>query len=181
MVSLAKWFSVRLWTKWFWVRVQLQSLRMIISNIGTTSYKLPKRLAKLLLPLSKNQYTINSTKIFMSFIKHQKDGFIWRYVSLNTTIEVILKRIYDNSKIITLITKKEMRELILVCVKGIHFTFDCKTYVPTNGLAMGSPICPVLSGIFMAELENNLIHTIRRWHDLFDKKWLNWLPNFSIE
>ena len=24
--SLAKWMSVRLWTKWFWVRVQLQSL-----------------------------------------------------------------------------------------------------------------------------------------------------------
>ena len=90
---------------------------MIISNIGTASYKLPKRLAKLLLPLSKNQYTI-----------------------------------------------------ILVCVKGIYFTFDGKTYVPTNGLAMGSPICPVLSGIFMAELENNLIHTIRRWHDLFDQK-----------
>ena len=27
--SLAKWLSVRLRTKWFWVRVQLQSLQVI--------------------------------------------------------------------------------------------------------------------------------------------------------
>ena len=47
-------------------------LRSIISNIGTASYQLLKNLAKLLLPLSKNQYTINSTKSFMSFIKHKK-------------------------------------------------------------------------------------------------------------
>ena len=27
LVSLVKWLSVRLWTKWFWIRVQLQSLK----------------------------------------------------------------------------------------------------------------------------------------------------------
>ena len=27
LASLAKWLSVRLWTKWLWVRVQLQSLK----------------------------------------------------------------------------------------------------------------------------------------------------------
>ena len=30
MVSLAKWLSVRLWTKWLWVRVQLQSHKYYI-------------------------------------------------------------------------------------------------------------------------------------------------------
>ena len=40
----------------------------IILNIGTPSYQL----SKLQLPLSKNQYTIKSTKSFTSFIKHQK-------------------------------------------------------------------------------------------------------------
>ena len=42
----------------------------------------------------------------------------------------------------------------------MHFTFDGKTYVQTNSVAMGSPLGPVLSGIFMVELENNLIHTL---------------------
>ena len=47
-------------------------LRPIISNVGTASYQPAKHPAKLLLPLSKNRYTTNSTKSFMSFIRHQK-------------------------------------------------------------------------------------------------------------
>ena len=44
--------------------------------------------------------------------------------------------------------------------KGSDFTFDGKTYFQTNGVAMGSPLGPVLSGIFMVELESNLIDTL---------------------
>ena len=43
---------------------------------------------------------------------------------------------------------------------GVHFTFDGKTYVQTNGVAIGSPLGSVLSGIFMVELENHLIQTL---------------------
>ena len=35
LASLAKWLSVRLWTKWFWVRIQLESLIPYdIDNLG---------------------------------------------------------------------------------------------------------------------------------------------------
>ena len=102
----------------------------------------------------------------MSFIKHQKvpDGYkmvsfdvvsLFTNVPLDTTIEIILKRICDNSEINTSITKKEMNELILLCTKGVHFTFDGKNYVQTNSVAIGSPLGPVLSGIFMVELEEH--------------------------
>ena len=37
LASLAKWLSVRLRTKWFWVRVQLQSLHKLKSNGGNSS------------------------------------------------------------------------------------------------------------------------------------------------
>ena len=33
LASLAKWLSVRLWTKWLWVRVQLQSLKLQILRL----------------------------------------------------------------------------------------------------------------------------------------------------
>ena len=100
----------------------------------------------------------------MTFINHQKvpDGYkmvlfdvasLFTNVPYDTTIEIILKRIYDNSEINTSITKMEMKELILLCTKTVHFTFDGKTYVQTNGVAMGRPLGPVLSGIFMVELE----------------------------
>ena len=32
LASLAKWLSICLWTKWLWVRVQLQSIKCIISE-----------------------------------------------------------------------------------------------------------------------------------------------------
>ena len=33
LTSLANWLSVRLWTKWLWVRVQLQSLKLQIPRL----------------------------------------------------------------------------------------------------------------------------------------------------
>ena len=47
-----------------------------------------------------------------------------------------------------------MNELILLCTKGVNFTFK------TNSVAMGSPLTLVLSRMFMIELENNLIQTL---------------------
>ena len=46
-------------------------LRPITSNVGTASYHLAKYLAKLLSPLSKSQYTVNSTKEFINMIKNE--------------------------------------------------------------------------------------------------------------
>ena len=48
----------------------------------------------------------------------------------------------------------------LLCRNGVHFTFDGKTYAQTNGVAMGSLLGSVLSGIFMVELKNNLMNTL---------------------
>ena len=100
-------------------------LGQIISNIGATSYQRAKHLAKLLLPLSKTQYMMSSTKCFKSFIKHQKvpDSHkivlfdvmsLFMNIPLDTTIKIILKQIYNNNEITTYITKKEMKELILM-------------------------------------------------------------------
>ena len=35
--------------------------------------------------------------------------------------------------------------------REVNFTFDCKTCIQTNGAVMGSPLGPVLSGMFMVE------------------------------
>ena len=109
----------------------------------------------------------------MSFIKHQKvpDGHkmfflmlcLFTNVPLDTTIKIILKQTYSNNEINASINKQEMKELILLCTKGMYFTFDGKTYVQTNGVAMDSPLPPVLSGLFMVELENNLIQTLSEY------------------
>ena len=69
---------------------------------------------------------------------------------------MIIKRIYDKNEINTNILKQEMKELLYLCGKNAHFTWNSKTYVQVDGVAMGSPRGPVLANIFMAELEQNI-------------------------
>ena len=57
-------------------------------------------------------------------------------------------------------TKQELKELILLYTKEVHFTLCSESYVQTDGVAVYSPLGPVLSGIFMVELENNLVTTL---------------------
>ena len=50
-----------------------------------------------------------------------------------------------------------MKQLLMLCTKNVHFTYDNKLYQQNDGVAIGSPLGPVLSGIFMIELENRLV------------------------
>ena len=58
-------------------------LRPIISNVGTASYQLAKYLAKLLSPLSRSQYTVNSTKEFINMIKNETVPSAYKMISLS--------------------------------------------------------------------------------------------------
>ena len=83
-----------------------------------------------------------------------------------------MKRIYEQKKINTSFTKQELKELILLCAKGIHFTLCCESYVQTDGVAMCPPLGQVLSGIFMVELENTLVTTLSN-HLMSWKRYVN--------
>ena len=58
-------------------------------------------------------------------------------VPLDVTIDIVLKRIYDNREINTTINKTEMKELIKLCTKDVHFNFNGSTYVQKDRVAMG--------------------------------------------
>ena len=143
-------------------------LRPIVSSIGTTSYHIAKYLAKLLSPLARNQYTVNNTKHFINDIRHINIPIEYTMVSfdvsslftnvpLDLTIDIILRRIYDENQIETSIKRKDMKELLLLCTKNVHFTFNGEFYVQLDGVAMGSPLGPVIAGIFMTELEKHTL------------------------
>ena len=56
------------------------------------------------------------------------------------------------------ITKKEVKILFLFATLQTHFIFDSKFYHQIDGVAMGSPLAPVLANIFI---------------DFYESKWLN--------
>ena len=88
---------------------------------------------------------------------------LFTYVPLDFTINVILRRIYNENEIHTNIKRSEMNELLLLCTKNVHFTFNNNIYQQCDGVAMGSPLGPVIAGIFMVELERTLLSTLTEY------------------
>ena len=87
---------------------------------------------------------------------------LFRNVPLDYTINIILRRIYDDNELYTNISKKEMKELLLLCTKNTHFTFKNKIYQQCDGVPMESPLGPVIAGIFMVELKKSLIANLMK-------------------
>ena len=78
-------------------------------------------------------------------------------VPLELTIDLILKKVYGKKMIKTKLKKEELRELLELCTKEMHFTFDDKIYQQTDGVCMGSPLGPVLANVFMVHLEETIV------------------------
>ena len=79
-------------------------------------------------PLRESQYSIKSTKDFISDIKNKKvpNGFqmvsfyvksLFTNLPLDQIIQLILKRIYEKHEISTNITKQEMKEMLILLMK----------------------------------------------------------------
>ena len=43
-----------------------------------------------------------------------------------------------------------MKSLILLCTKSVPFTFNGDMYIQIQGVAMGSPLGPLLANVFHA-------------------------------
>ena len=65
--------------------------------------------------------------------------------------------VFKEKKIDTKLTKEELHSLLELCTKKMHFSYNGKIYKQTNGVAMGSPLGPVIANIFMVHLEETLI------------------------
>ena len=96
----------------------------IICTIDTTTYQLAKHLTKRLSPLNASQYTVKSTKDFIEKLRtvkvpkgYQMVSFdvkaLFTNVPLEYTIDLVLKRIYENHEISMSIIRNKMREILL--------------------------------------------------------------------
>ena len=83
-------------------------------------------------------------------------------VPLTETIDIILDRVYNCKEISTVLTKNEMKKLLTLCTKSVYFTLNNEIYVQNDGVAMGSPLGPILANVFMMELENTLIPRLQQ-------------------
>ena len=119
-------------------------IRPIVSNIGTATYHLSKYLASLLSPLSESEYTAKNS--FVQTVKLDKIPSNYKIVSfdvkslfsnapLGQTISIILNIIYNNREINTDISQSEMKELLYLCTKNVHFLFENNIYIQNDGVS----------------------------------------------
>ena len=134
-------------------------LRLIISNVGTASHQLAKYLAKFLSPLSKSQYTVNSIKEFIDMIKKERVQSSYKMISfdvsslftmvpLDYAIDLTLKRIYGNKEIETKISRKDKKNLLSLCTKNVHFTFESTKRWCCHGISSWSSVGRNFYGTF---------------------------------
>ena len=74
---------------------------------------------------------------------------------------IIIRRIYESKEIDTRNAKNKMRELILLCFKGVYFTFSGRKFTQIDHVPMGSPLAPISAGMFIVELERKLIPILK--------------------
>ena len=93
-------------------------------------------------------------------------------VPLTETIDFILDRVYNRKEISNVLTKNEVKKLLILCTKNVHFTLNNEIYVQNVGVAMGSTLGPILGNVFMVELENTLVprlhEHVKKWRRFVD-------------
>ena len=90
---------------------------------------------------------------------------------LETTIDIILRRIYTNHELTTSLIKEKIKKLFLLSTKNVHFTCNGQIYILVDGVAMGSLLSPLLADIVMIDLERSLISRLSKvkfWRRYFD-------------
>jgi hypothetical protein len=98
-------------------------------------------------------------------------------------VKVLQERLERDSKLIyrTMLTVEKIIELVELCVKSTYFQLGEDFCTQDEGLAMGSPLSPILADLFMEELEQKGLPTYnngsRVWWRYVDDAFLIWNMN----
>jgi len=77
-------------------------------------------------------------------------------IPLDETINISLEKLYQSSAP-PAIPKAELRKLLEFATKESHFLFNGNFYDQNDGIAMGSPLGPIMANIFMTDFERKWI------------------------
>jgi hypothetical protein len=154
-------------------------LRPIVNTISSPTYQLAKYLANKLKPLVGNTSSfVKDSSFFVNKIKNikvDKDDILVSFdvVSLFTKIPI------DGAmNVIRNITDPGTANLIELCLKSTFFSFQGDVYEQTCGVAMGSPLSPIIANLFMEDLENNALNSSpfkpKYWNRFVDDTFVIW-------
>ena len=140
--------------------------RPIVSSVNTYNYNLASYLVGVLQPISTNLHSVKDSFSFVDWAKKYKHNngimcpldvcSLFTNVPLDETIDIALDKLYSLSDPPTL-PRSVLRKLLEFATKKSHFLFDGQYYDQIDGVAMGSPLGPVLANIFMRHFEEKWV------------------------
>ena len=148
------------------------AMRPILSATGTYNFKLAKWLDEKLKPISINEFTISDPLRFSEELRKNGnvDGEIlvsydvsslFTNVPVDETIEILVQKAFHeewfNNKYNLALKESDLRALLNIAVKNQLFQLDGKLYEQIDGVAMGSPLGPLMANTFMCSIEEKLV------------------------
>ena len=148
-------------------------LRPILSMIGSAQHELAKWLSNVLTPVLEH-YSTNTIKDSFTFVKlindsnfsyiDTKNCFLTSFdisslftkVPLKETIDICADFLFSNPENSPSFTKSQFLELMNWATSSVEFSFNDIMYRQVNGVAMGSPLGPILANIFVGYQESRL-------------------------
>jgi hypothetical protein len=150
---------------------QRLAMRPILSATGTYNYVLAKWLDEKLKPLSVNKYTVTDVFQFADEIKalrfNEHDilvsydvSSLFTNVPLEETIQILANKAFTedwfNVTYNLNISRDDLVTLLRVATKHQLFQFNGSLYEQIDGVAMGSPLGPLMANTFMCSIEEKL-------------------------
>ena len=173
-------------------------MRPVVSALGAYYYELASYMSYFLKQLDGSSIDCSAQMVKDELTKRASEGFLVSYdiaslftnVPLKDAVAIAADLLPDSS----CLSKNVFKELLLLCSHNTLLTFEDKTYLQCDGVAMGSPVGPLLANIYVNHLEKQLrnapvrIKYYRRYVDdtlvMVDshddaKKVLDWLNSLS--
>ena len=145
-------------------------LRPILSIVGSSQHELAKFLLVTLQPVLElySSFCIQNSFSFAELIRQfdptSDQSFLCSFdicslftdVPLDETVRICADTLYSGKLIPPDFPKAVFIELMQMVASGVEFSFNNTMYRQTDGIAMSSPLGPVLADIFIGYNENKL-------------------------
>nr|XP_053627747.1 uncharacterized protein LOC128685277 [Cherax quadricarinatus] len=157
-------------------------LRPIISSRGSVSYSLASWLAKILTPFL-GTFSPAHLRHFQDFIERVHSlptckmlsldvESLFTNVPLDDVLDFLREKAHEGFLHLPIPTDVFL-DLIRLCVDSNSFSFQGKYYSQTFGVAMGSPLSPVLANLYMENFKTVLLPTL----DVQPSLWLRYVDD----
>ena len=150
-------------------------LRPIVSSRGSVTYGVAKVISKVLKPLVGNSPNhIQSTGDFVSKAKRLtlQAGVclsscdvtsLFTSVPIDPALNIIKDLLEKDEKLNdrTVLSIQDVIELLGFCLHNTYFSFQNKFYEHIKGAAMGSPVSPIVTNLFMEDFKRKALASAR--------------------